>query len=62
MANETQIAGREAPAAAELDEFSALLKKEFKPKSEEASEAVQRGCARSPSRRSPTRASSATTR
>src|ERR1041384_1655451 len=42
MANETQIAGREAPAAAELDEFSALLKKEFKPKSEEASEAVQR--------------------
>src|SRR5215510_7774339 len=42
MANETQAAGQQAPAAAELDEFSALLKKEFKPKSEEANEAVQR--------------------
>jgi type VI secretion system protein ImpC len=30
------------PVAAELDEFSSLLKKEFKPKSEEANEAVQR--------------------
>jgi len=42
MANETQAAGQQAPAAAELDEFSALLKREFKPKSEEANEAVQR--------------------
>src|SRR4030095_2537662 len=42
MANETQAAGQQAPAIAELDEFSALLKKEFKPKSEEANEAVQR--------------------
>src|SRR5882762_6881423 len=31
-----------APVTAELDEFSALLKREFKPKSEEANEAVQR--------------------
>jgi len=42
MANETQIAGQQAPALAELDEFSALLKKEFKPKTEEANVAVQR--------------------
>src|ERR1044071_9186296 len=42
MANETQAAGQQAPALAELDEFSALLKREFKPKSEEANEAVQR--------------------
>src|SRR4051812_37564828 len=42
MANETQAASQQAPAAAEVDEFSALLKKEFKPKSEEANEAVQR--------------------
>src|SRR4030095_7090547 len=42
MANETQAAGQQAPVAAELDEFSALLKREFKPKSEEANEAVQR--------------------
>jgi len=42
MANETQIAGQQAPALAELDEFSALLKKEFKPKTEEANAAVQR--------------------
>src|SRR3954469_15150612 len=41
MANETQAA-QQAPAAGELDEFSALLKREFKPKSEEANEAVQR--------------------
>src|SRR5215813_544142 len=42
MANETQAAGQQAPALAELDEFSALLKREFKPKTEEANEAVQR--------------------
>ena len=42
MANETQAAAQQAPVAAELDEFSALLKREFKPKSEEANEAVQR--------------------
>src|SRR5512145_162594 len=42
MANETRAAGEQAPAAAEVDEFSALLKKEFKPKSDEANEAVQR--------------------
>src|SRR6476659_916044 len=41
MANETQAAGQQAPALAELDEFSALLKREFKPKTEEANEAVQ---------------------
>jgi len=41
MANETQAAGQQAPAIAELDEFSALLKREFKPKTEEANEAVQ---------------------
>src|SRR5256885_11074815 len=39
MANETQAAGQQAPALAELDEFSALLKKEFKPKTEEANDA-----------------------
>src|SRR5437868_15289039 len=33
---------QQAPVAAEADEFSALLKREFKPKSEEANEAVQR--------------------
>ena len=42
MANETQAAGQQAPALAELDEFSALLKREFKPKTEEANDAVQR--------------------
>src|SRR5262245_37758884 len=42
MANETQASGQQAPALAELDEFSALLKREFKPKTEEANEAVQR--------------------
>src|SRR5919201_1478655 len=33
---------QQPPVAAELDEFSALLKREFKPKSDEANEAVQR--------------------
>ena len=42
MANETQAAVQQAPAIAELDEFSALLKREFKPKTDEANEAVQR--------------------
>ncbi len=42
MANETQATQQQAPALAELDEFSALLKREFKPKSDEANEAVQR--------------------
>jgi len=42
MANETQAAAQQAPAIAELDEFSALLKREFKPKTDEANEAVQR--------------------
>src|SRR3954466_741558 len=32
----------QAPVAAEADEFSTLLKREFKPKSEEANDAVQR--------------------
>src|SRR3954453_18860517 len=36
------LPGQQAPAAAEVDEFSALLKREFKPKSDEANEAVQR--------------------
>src|SRR5256885_11958148 len=36
------LPGQQAPVAAEGDEFSALLKREFKPKSEEANEAVQR--------------------
>ncbi|MFL6565442.1 MAG: type VI secretion system contractile sheath large subunit, partial [Burkholderiales bacterium] len=42
MATNEKLADQQAPALAELDEFSALLKKEFKPKSEEANEAVQR--------------------
>src|SRR3954462_12747541 len=42
MATNEKLAEQQAPALAELDEFSALLKKEFKPKSEEANEAVQR--------------------
>src|SRR6267143_212328 len=45
MATPTEnLAGQQQqpPVAAELDEFSALLKREFKPKSEEANEAVQR--------------------
>src|SRR3954465_4652283 len=44
MATPTEnLAGQaQAPVVAEADEFSALLKREFKPKSEEANEAVQR--------------------
>jgi type VI secretion system protein ImpC len=38
----TNLGEQRTPAPAELDEFSSLLKKEFKPKSEEANEAVQR--------------------
>src|SRR2546423_12567049 len=40
--SENLPAVQQAPAAGEVDEFSALLKREFKPKSEEANEAVQR--------------------
>ena len=40
---ETQAAGAAgSPQRRELDEFAALLKKEFKPKSDEANEAVER--------------------
>src|SRR5262245_21266430 len=42
MANETQASQQQAPVGAELDEFSALLTREFKPKSDEANDAVQR--------------------
>jgi len=42
MATSNQTQTEKATGTVELDEFSALLKKEFKPKSEEANEAVQR--------------------
>jgi hypothetical protein len=36
----------------EVTDFDALLRKEFKPKTDEAKEAVERPCGRWPSRRS----------